>query len=201
MDFESVQGDLKFIREVVENNRKVLIDNGLMYISTGIFITIGVLMNYVLAALELQDYILYAWGVWVVLIIITNMVLGSKYQTKLGKKTFASEIFGMTWLACGIPIMIFFIMFIVTGTPAFPAFIAATASMLGIGYLLTGYITDFNLMKILAAGWWIGALLSLLWDNIGDLETLGLLFSLMVIIFEIVPGIVIYRKWKRIYNG
>lgn len=201
MDFESLQSDLKFIREVVENNRKVFIDNGLMFISSGIFITIGVLMNYVLVAFQLQDYILYAWGGLIVILILTNMIVGTKYQTKLGKKTFASEMFSYTWLACGIPIMIFFIMFIITGTPAFPAFIAATASMLGIAYFLTGFITDFNLMKVLAVGWWIGALLSLLWDKFGDYQTLGLLFSFMVIIFEIVPGIIIYRKWKRIYNG
>ena len=75
MDFESVQSDIKFIREVVENNRKVFIDNGLMFISTGIFIAIGLMMNYVLVALGLQDYILYAWGGWVVLIIITNIIV------------------------------------------------------------------------------------------------------------------------------
>ena len=201
MDLESIQSDLDFIRGVVDNNRKVFIDNGLMFISSGIFVAIGLMMNYVLVALNLQDYILYAWGGWVVLIIITNMILGTKHQTKLGIKTFASEMFSHTWLAIGIPIMIFFIVFIITGTPEFNAFVAATASMLGIGYFLTGYITDSNMMKILGGGWWIGALFFLLWNNISDMETLGLVFSLMVLIFQIVPGITIYRKWKRIYNG
>jgi hypothetical protein len=201
MDFESIQSDLKFIREVVDNNRKVFIDNGLMFISTGVFITIGLIMNYVLAALGLQDYILYAWVGWVALIIITNMIVGGKHQTKLGKKTFASEMFGYTWLATGIPIMIFFIVFVATRTPEFHTFVAAISSMLGIAYFLTGYITDFKLLKILAVGWWAGTLLFLLWDSFGDLETLGLVFSIMVLLFEILPGIVIYRKWKRIYNG
>jgi hypothetical protein len=201
MDFESMQKDIQFIRETVENNRRVFVDNGLMFISSGIFVTIGLIMNYVLVAMELTDYILYTWVGWVVIIIITNMILGTKHQTKLGKKTFASEIFSYTWLAVGIPIMIFFIVFIITGTPAFSTFVAATASMLGIGYFITGYVTDLNLMKILGGGWWIGALFFLLWQNFSDMETLGLIFSLMVLIFEIVPGIIIYRKWKRIYNG
>jgi hypothetical protein len=201
MDLESIQKDIQFIRETVENNRRVFIDNGLMFISTGIFVAVGLLMNYVLVALELTDYIMYAWVFWVVLIIITNMILGTKHQTKLGKKTFASEIFSYTWLAVGIPIMIFFSVFIITGTPAFSTFVAATAGMLGIGYFITGYVTDLNLMKILGGGWWIGTLFFLLWDKFSNMEILGLIFSLMVLIFEIVPGIIIYRKWKRIYNG
>ena len=53
----------------------------------------------------------------------------------------------------------------------------------------------------LGGAWWIGALFFLLWDNFSNMETLGLIFSLMVLIFEILPGIIIYRKWKRVYNG
>jgi hypothetical protein len=110
-------------------------------------------------------------------------------------------MFSYTWLAVGIPIMIFFVIYITSDTPSFSAFVAATASMLGIGYFLTGYTTDFNLMKILGGFWWIGAAFFLLWNNFSDMETLGLIFSIMVLLFQIMPGIVIYRKWKRIYNG
>lgn len=201
MDFESIQSDLKFIREVVDNNRKVFVDNGLMFIATGIIIAIGLIMNYVLAAMGLQDYIFYAWAGWIAIIIVTNMILGTKHQNKLGKKTFASEMFSYTWLAVGIPIMIFFVIYIAAGTPDFSAFVAATAGMLGIAYFLTGYITDSSMMKLLGGVWWIGVPFFLLWDNFSNMEMLGLVFSIIVLVFQIMPGIIIYRKWKRIYNG
>jgi hypothetical protein len=116
------------------------------------------------------------------------------------KDTFATRIFGAVWAACGIPILFTSILFFVTNALPLSGLMACVSACMGIAYYLTGVINDLRFMKVLAAGWWAAMALSLLWSRFGKEYQLGIFFSVLILLFEVVPGIIIYKKWTLAAN-
>jgi len=116
-------------------------------------------------------------------------------------KTFGSDIFQAVWVACGISIVIIFVLSFTTTGMLVPAFFTSSASILAIGYFLTGVINDLKFMKVLAIFWWFTAIVSGIWELFGATVYLHLFFAFMVLILQLIPAIIIYKKWKSVYNG
>jgi len=200
MEQNQLQDDVAYLRNMIDNNRRILVDNGIAYISAGIYVFIGIVISYILYINGLANLQPALWLVLMVLLIIINFLVQKKFQRKQVKKTFASKVFDATWAACGIPIAVISVLFLTTRLITPTSFFIIISSILGIGYFLTGIINELRLMVILAFGWWLGTVLSILWKYIGEEYQLAFLFAGLIFIFEIVPGIIIYKKWKRIYN-
>lgn len=200
METTQFQEDLNYVKQMIENNRRSLIDNGMMYISNGIFIAVGVIASYILGMQGRDDLLPYLWLPIVALLLIVNFFIQKKKEKNNAKKTFISKIFDAVWMACGIPILIITILHFTTNTVSLTGMFVAVSAVLGIAYYLTGVINDLGFMKILAFGWWSGTVLSVLWNYIGEEYQLALLFSVLVLLLEVIPGIVIHRKYKRLYN-
>ena len=200
MEQNQLQDDIAYLRNMIDNNRRNLVDNGIAYISAGIYVLIGIVISYILHINGLANLQPILWLVLMVLLIIINFIVQKKFKRKQVKKTFASKIFDATWAACGIPIAVISVLFLTTGLITPTSFFIIISSILGIGYFLTGIINDLKLMVILSFGWWLGTILSILWRYIGEEYQLAFLFAGLIFIFEIVPGIIIYKKWKRIYH-
>jgi hypothetical protein len=133
--------------------------------------------------------------------VLVILIVQKKKSAYRPRKTFALQIFSATWLACGIPVMLITILFFATGSVTINTFYTVISASLGIGYYLTGCINDIKFMKVLAFGWWGGAVLAVLWNYIGQNYQLSMLFVALIILFELIPGIIIYNKWKKVYNA
>ncbi len=200
METTQFQEDLQYVKQMIDNNRRSLIDNGLMYISTGLIIAVGVIAAYILGTQNRTDLFPYLWLPLIAVMIVVNYFVQKKSEKKKVKKTFISKIFDSVWFACGIPLLVITILHFTTAAISLPGLFIAASAILGIGYYLTGVINDLSFMKVLAFGWWAGTVLSMLWNYIGEEYQLALLFSALVLLLEVIPGIVIYRKYKRLYN-
>jgi len=73
-------------------------------------------------------------------------------------KTFSSEIFKYVWSACCLSIIILFLLSLTTSGFVDPSFFVNCASILVIGYLVTGAVNDLKFMKVLALFWWFTAI-------------------------------------------
>lgn len=201
MENEHFQDDLQYVKSMIENNRRRLIDNGVNYITTAVFVGIGVIVSYFLGINGKQNVLPYLWIPLIIILVAANIFLQSKLEKKIVKRTFISKIFDAVWLACGIPIFIITLVYFLTASIQLSTLFILISAILGVGYYLTGVINELIFMKYLAYVWWIGTILSLLWNYIGADYQLALLFSVLVVIQQAIPGIIIYRKWRRVNNG
>lgn len=198
MEQNQIHDDIRYIKQMIENNRRVLVDNGLTYISVGIFVAIGSIISFFLIDSGNKEMVSTLWLVLMAILIVFNLYRGVREKKGSVKKTFASRMFNATWQACGIPMVIIAVIFMTTEMISAQVMFAFISSILGVGYFLTGVINDLKFMKWLALGWWISSMLSIYWTYIGEPYQLSLLFAILFTFFEIIPGIVIYKKWKRV---
>ncbi len=192
--------DISYIRNMIDNNRRTLVDNGITYISIGVYIFTGVIISFIMESNGLKNTQSYIWLTLMIILIVFNLGVQNKLHKKHTKKTFASKIFAATWIACGIPIFVISVLYLITGNINAPSFFIMVSSVLGVGYFLTGVINELMFMKASAFVWWAGAVLASLWKYIGKEYQLSLIFAALIFVLEIVPGLVIYKKWKRMYN-
>lgn len=201
MENQQFQEDLRYVKSMIENSRRRLIDNGINYLTTAVFVGLGVIVSYIMGINGKQDLLPYLWLPLIFLLIIANLFLQKKMEKKSAKHTFIGKIFDAVWLSCGISISIITLLYFITLSIQLSTLFIAISAILGIGYYLTGVINELPFMKYLAYVWWIGTILSLLWNYIGADYQLALLFSALVVIQQAIPGIIIYRKWRKVNNG
>ena len=200
MEENQVIEDIRYIKQMIENNRRMLVDNGIIYIGTGIFTVVGTIITYLLDFWGFYSSIPTLWLAMTLAFVIIIIAVQNTRKKKQAKKTFASQVFNATWGACGAPVFVVSILFFTTGNVSINTFFTVIATSLGIGYYLTGVINNLKFMRLLAFGWWGGAVLALMWNKIGSASQLSMLFVALIFLFELIPGIIIYIKWKKVYN-
>lgn len=198
MEEEKVQDDILFIRKIIEDNQRKLVDNGLSYIINGVVIAIGVPLSMVMSFAGMDKYVPYTWLLLIGLMVALNLLVSIKVEKQQRIKTFGSEVFSAVWLACGLSIVILFVLNIPTSGMTSSTFMATCASILAIGYLLTGVINDFKFMKVLAGLWWVTAIIIGVWKYFSDLQFVSIFFAIMVFILQLIPAAIIYKKWKKV---
>ncbi len=200
MEEEKVQDDILFIRKIIEDNQRILVDNGLSYVINGFVIAIGVPLSMVMSFAGMDRYVPFTWIFLIVLMVALNLLVSLKVEKQQRIKTFGSEVFSAVWLACGLSIVILFVLTFPTSGMTSPAFMATCASILAIGYLLTGVINDFKFMKVLAGLWWLTAIIIGVWKYFLELQFMSIFFAIMVFILQLIPATLIYKKWKKVYQ-
>lgn len=195
------QEDLEYVKNMIENNRRQLLDNGINYLTTTVFVALGVIVSYILGINGKESLLPFIWIPLIFILIGVNYYLQMKvYKRAKTKKTFIGKIFNAVWLACGIPIFLITMLHFITGLISLPAMFISISAILGIAYYLTGIINDLKFMQYLAFGWWVGTLLALLWAYIGEEYQLALFFAVLVVVQQLIPGVIIFSKWRKAQN-
>lgn len=186
--------DLEFIKNIMQDARRKIVDNGISMIVWGIIVVIGLLSTYV--GIKFRYEFSYGWN-WIVLIgsgwVFTIIhVLKRIKQPK--NRTFASRVLGQLWFGCGVAMTI--LGFLGTYTGAYNGVYVSPllSTILGISYVVTGFVQGKNWVSLLAFGWWIGAVIMFVWPFLYTL----LLMSAMVVCFQIIPGIIFNREAKKL---
>jgi hypothetical protein len=139
-------------------------------------------------------YFNFFW-IWVVLIPLGwafSIYNGKSKKEKL-PRTFAGRIIASVWGAIGVGMTL--LGFIGTMSHGInPMFISPILSVfLGTGYYITGKIIEVKWTSNIAFGWWTGAIVLFFYPGIHSL----LIMALMMLFFQTIPGIIIYRKYKK----
>lgn len=193
METKQAELEITLIKKIMQDSRKIIAFNGVDYIVWGILVLIGLLFTYISIVIKEQVYILWSWVILMGIGWIYSLSVHFIGSKEVRNWTLAGKLLGGIWLSSGIAMLI--IGFIATFTGAIKGWgIAPTISViLGIAYFASGIIYGHPWVKYLYIGWWGGAVLMYMYPGRHTL----LIFAGMMILFQIVPGILFYIKWKK----
>ncbi len=190
MEHEQVQQDISIIKEMVEKTRRETAESGNFFIFIGILSILILPLMYILGNRWEFPIIV---GVAVVGAIIGYLTVGRPGKEEK-VQTYAKEIFGHLWMACGfICILLIFVfpflnLYPATATPVLVYLV------LGIGLFTTGAIYNLKFIKFCSLAWWVGALLL----SFAELASMHMLIAgLTTAIGFVLPGIIFNRKYKN----
>lgn len=193
-DLTGAEAELSVIKKIMEDSRNIVADNGWHYIFWGVSVTCALIANYIMALTNVRmNYQGMMWFFLMVSTWIAEGIIERKRAKRRKARTFAGKLLGSLWFAAGISMFMFG--FIGTITHAYNAiFICPIIStMLGATYIISGAIQQVRWLQLLSIGWWGGAIYTFLFPSVHTL----LIFAIMMICFQVVPGIILYLKWKR----
>jgi hypothetical protein len=189
MERANAQEELAMIRKIMQDSQQSILADGKPFIAWGVAFAIATGVTYYAAMKELS------MGPWVwfaamaIAGIYTVYVVMSRRNSP---ETFASKIIGTIWGACGSAIGIVASVIAASHAITGEGLMAIISIILGIAYLVSGVVYGLPWFRNLAFGWWAGGIAIAF---LNSYHILGI-YLFMLVAFEIVPGIVLYRKAK-----
>jgi hypothetical protein len=194
MESKQAELELSVIKKIMEDSRNIALNNGWHYILWGAVVSCALIANYIMALTRVANNSI---GLMWFVLMISTAIAGSIYERRVAKKrpvkTFAGKLLSSLWFAGGIAMFIFGFAGTVSGAYN-PVYVCSVIStVLGVTYFVSGEIQQIKWFKWLSVGWWAGAVYTFFF---GSVHTL-LIFAIMLIFFQVVPGIILNRKYKR----
>ncbi|MBN2788841.1 MAG: hypothetical protein JXR69_01465 [Candidatus Delongbacteria bacterium] len=204
-DKNKAELELEFIKNIISDSRRKVNDSGLSGVIWGSLVVIGIMVNYFSGIYHNWDYALYIWGIllaagWTYTFLKTRNVKKNNRP-----ETFALKIQNAVWRASGIIMTIIALVcsiqfkrevsdlvpysYIINSMAIAPII----SLILGAAYYVTGYINECKFTSRLAYGWWTGGIILFYMKSYNTF----LVFALMTILFQILPGIRFYRRSKE----
>ena len=195
------EDELQYIRKIITDSRAAFIEDGKPYIIWGLIVAVGMGVTY-LSALTQRD--LYSGYVWIGLVLygwgtIIYYIVQKRKQPERAR-SFMDRIQSSIWGACGGTLGLGLILILMFGHGAdepsiHPIYACFFSSLiLGIAYFLSGIANDLNWLRNIGFAWWAGAVAMYLWPSV---HVLGI-YTGMLILFQVVPGIILQRRYRRI---
>jgi len=189
----NAQQELAFIKKIMNDSRKILIDDGKGFIFWGILVTIGLLLTYLAILGKWKASMGLMWPGLITFGWIYTIVTEIRRERKRRTKTFAGKIMGGLWFSVGISATILGFVGTYTGAYHGVHISPLISIVLGIGYLLSGLLYGKTWISMLSIGWWAGAILMLFMQNV---ETILVMIGMMLF-FQIIPGFILYKEFKN----
>lgn len=194
MDSKQAEQELSVIKTIMEESRKLAIANGIYYIFWGVLVSIALVFTYIISVSNSAGQHIGITWLAAILTGWTATFFISRKENKTRKvKTFAGRILGAVWISAGIAMTIFG--FVGTASHAYGAIYICPviATILGAAFFVSGTIQSQNWVRNLSWGWWAGAILLFVYPSNHSL----LVFALMMLLLQTVPGIILYRQRKK----
>jgi hypothetical protein len=184
--------ELLFIKKVIQDSRKIVVDNGMGFIVWGILITFGMICGYIKFLLDLKfDYM---W-VWIVLIAVGWTYSFFTFYRKKGKRvqTFVGRTIGCLWFSFGVSMTIIGFGGYYTNAIAGWQVSSIIAVLLGAAYYLSSVIYEWKWFKLIGLLWWVGSFVLFYVNGIEQFLVMACLLTLG----QVLPGVILYRKSKQ----
>lgn len=199
MQKEEAEFNLAFIKQIMVDSRRSTIDNGKYYLLWGIVIGIASMANYLIVknadelTKDINNFTGWIWANAILVGWVFSIVWGIRDGKKAKNKTMAGKIIGILWLGMGITGFILAMAGTISGSISPWSFCPLFAGLLGYGNFVSGTIHDSWMMKVMAFGWWAGAVWMFFIRSVDVLAV----YSIFLFLFSIIPGIILYFKWKK----
>ncbi len=197
MDKKQAYQELTFIKKFMEDSQKALIDNGIFIILMSLFALLGVALKIFkdFIGLEIDNLFIY------IPLIAAGVVFAAVYKIRLyaksGGKTYASRTIDGIYMAFVISASTLGIIGYSSG--GIPPFSVAPVICVLFGFhqYVCGLLLNHRLISATAFGWWISSIGMFLWP--GEHSVIGV--GILLILFQIIPGLSLYRNRKIRKNG
>ncbi|HET6400263.1 MAG TPA: hypothetical protein VFH95_02600 [Candidatus Kapabacteria bacterium] len=201
--------ELQFIRKILDESRARFAQSGEPYIVWGLIIAIGMGVTYLSLILQRDLYTAYVWFA-LILFGWGSMIYFYRKRRKeeAGSKSIIDKIDTAVWTACGGSIGLLVIMFMLSDAingydpnlpnlaainPLFICFLSAM--IIGIAFFISGTVNQIPWLRNTAFAWWASSVTMMVFSS--SIHVIGL-YALMLILFQVVPGIILQRRYRRI---
>lgn len=198
MESKQAELELSVIKKIMEDSRNAVLDNGIHYIFWGVIVTFALLVNYaMLLTRTSMNYIGMMWFILMISAAIVDGIIGHRQVKRSRVRTYAGDLLSSLWKATGIAMFMFGFLGIVTRAYD-PIYISPVISTtLGIAYYTSGAIQQLKWLKYISFGWWAGAFYLFIFPSVHTL----LIFAIMMICLQVIPGLILNRKYKENLNN
>lgn len=193
METIDAKQELAFIKKIMADSRKSAICNGKAFILWGILVTIGLLGTYFSIINNSQSTINWLWLLIIVLGWVITIVMESRDAKKAKTKTFAAKILAYVWIGSGIAMTIIGFVGLISGAFSALYINPLISNILAVGFLITGVLYGKTWVSLISLGWWAGAIVMFFWTGLYTF----LLMSAMVILFLVIPGVFMFKQYKK----
>jgi hypothetical protein len=189
--------ELSFIKKVMEDSKRVTVDNGMGFIIWGFLGVAGIIATYADHYLKMGLGSLYIW-IAVFAIGIFYVIFSVYREGKRERvKTLAGNLLGSVWISCLLVSGFMLVIPLLVDKMPSQVILSIILFIIGIGYYVSNSILDYKWIKYNAYIWWLTGFINLVLKfPHSQMVYLGIL----LIFFQIVPGMVIYKKWKKEIN-
>ena len=197
MDTKQAEIELSTIKKIMEDSRRVAVDNGKHYIFWGLLVSVALFINYFMVIYDVS--LNYQGMMWFVLMLggaLTGAIMEKIDHRKRTVHTFAGKLLGTLWFASGISMFIFGFLGTVAGAYSAIYICPIIFTVLGVSYYVSAEIQQTSWFKFLSLGWWAGAAFLFIFPGMHTFLVAGV----MLIAFQTLPGFILYRRWRKELN-
>jgi len=199
MNQNQMKEEIQLIKQMVEKSKKATAESWQYFSTWGILIILAIAGNYILAFLEVFQWI---WANWIAFMIIGVLYslfhLGKKEKSR-GATTYSQIAVGYLCFACGIALMLGGFVFPVLELYSYGVIPVIISMVIGIMLFVMGGIYEWTLLKWGGVIWWLGcvAMIFVPW------QYRTLLCIPLIIFGYLVPGLILRSQYQkeRIQNG
>jgi hypothetical protein len=197
MDREKAYEELSFIKKVMEDSQKALFENGKILIVLSLFSLAAV------AAKVFKDFI--GWKANSLFIYVPMLLIGCIYgvyskkraYSRMGGATYAAKSMDHLWIAFLISTFVLCIVGYASGGIRPTAVPPVVAVLFGFTQYMSGVLSNQRWISAPAFGWWISS--GIMFFRPG--EHAVILIGILLILFQLIPGILVYRSWKKRHHA
>lgn len=193
MAISEAQQELAFIKKIMEDTQRILIDNGKTYILWSVLAILAIFLKIIKDAFSIMINNLWIYIPILILGWILSYWLKRKMDSEISVKKFSKTILEGIWLGWGIAIPILAIIGYVSGAISEWAIPPIIATIFGCTHYASGIVLQNLLIRYSSIGWWIGAIIMFFWPG----EYAVALLGIMIFILQLIPGILLYKKWNN----
>lgn len=193
MEVQQAEFEISYIKKLMEESRRSLAENGTGYIFWGVLVVIGIVFNYLYIVEAVTIKPLFVWAGVVGIGWAVTFWGVKKSLTCPGNRTLLNKILGTVWFSAGVAMTLIGFAGTMSGTLGGYAVLPTICLVLGIAYYVSGTIYGEKWIRFIGLGWWLAATGLFFWRNINSL----LIFAGLMIVFQIIPGLYFYKKWKE----
>jgi uncharacterized membrane protein HdeD (DUF308 family) len=196
---KNADDSLKFIKSLVEDNRKLALGSGMPSIIWGIFVITALLLTYWGIHKPMTNG-LYYMLVWLTASGLGWLVstLAERKREKCSVSTYSQQILGVIWICHGIVMMILAFVATSAGVISWEAISPMMGTILGSAYFINGWLNKYKWLSVVGILWWISsiAMFYLMYQPFMVSNSL-LYFAALMFLLQIIPGIKLEMQWRK----
>src|SRR5690606_30301960 len=194
MTNHTAESELLYIKKIIDDSRQATLDNGKYYILWGVVVGIASILTYYGVKNKLEgNFINWVWMNCIITGWIFSFIFMFRDRKKERSKTFAGKMIGHTWLGAGITMAVIAFVGIPAKVIPYDAICPVIAAVAGGANYISSRLQKSGFILVVAIGWWVGSGILFYLNGIDVILAYGIMLSL----FSIVPGIVLYYRWKK----
>lgn len=197
LNINKAEEELSFIKKIMEDSRKVTLDNGIGFIMWGVISLLGIGLMYISHYARLGINSAYIWVVLFGIGIVHLLYTIRRDQKRDKVKTFAGSILGAVWVSCTVCSLFVLTLPLFMDVEPGRLLLTAIVFICGIGYYVSGFILRYKWIKINAFIWWAVGFLN---AAVEFPHSQTLFLCSLLLFFQIIPGMILYSKWKKEYK-